>query len=95
MIYEIIKNKIVYTMVLKARENLGMLIAMNRNSEIYYLNETAKDILLASNGRRSVEEIVNIILEDYEVEKEVLQNDMVSVLRDLQWKNLIYMEDKK
>lgn len=95
MIYEIIKNKVVFPTILKTRENLGMLVAMNENSEIYYLNETAKDILLASNGKHSVEEIVDIIMQSYDVEKEILQSDIVSILRDLQWKNLVYMEDEK
>lgn len=95
MIYEIIKNKVVFPTILKTRENLGMLVAMNENSEIYYLNETAKDILLASNGKHSVEEIVDIIMQSYDVEKEILQSDFVSILRDLQWKNLVYMEDEK
>lgn len=80
---------------IKLRNNNNFLILMSDNLEIQYLNEVAKDFYLFIDGKRKVKEIIDKMLGIYDVEKEVLQKDIIHLIRDLQWKNLIILKEKK
>lgn len=79
----------------KLRENNDFLILMSDNLEIQYLNEVAKDFYLLIDGKVKVKEIMAKMLSIYQVEKEILQKDIVHLIRDLQWKNLITLKEEK
>lgn len=57
--------------------------------EIFYLNDTAREIFLLIDGKRSVDKIVEDLMLVYDVERSILQDDIVDVIRELQWKNLL------
>lgn len=80
---------------IKLRKNNDFLILMSDNLEIQYLNEVAKDFYLFIDGKMKVKEIIEKMLDVYEVEKEILEKDIVHLIRDLQWKNLIILKEKK
>lgn len=94
-IYDILSNLIPVQDFIKSRENGEFLILMSEKLEIQYLNEVAKDFYLLINGKRSLEEITEILLEMYDVERNILEKDICQLLRDLQWKNLIILKEKK
>lgn len=94
-IYNLLKNLVLIPTFVKSKENGEFLILMSEKLEIQYLNEVAKDFYLLIDGKRDLEEIVNKLLEIYEVEKEVLKKDICCLLRDLQWKDLIVLKEKK
>ena len=57
--------------------------------EIFYLNDTSREIFLLIDGKRSVDKIVEDLMLVYDVERSILQDDIVDVIRELQWKNLL------
>lgn len=89
LIYNELKNKVPKNISLKERENDGFLIIESEDLRIYYLNETAKMLVKLSNGQRTIDEIKREFLSMYDVDEEVLEVDIVDLIRDLQWKNLI------
>lgn len=72
----------------KKRNNGDFLLLSSCDLDVHYLNSTAKEIVELIGGR-TIEQICSIMLENYDVEPEVLHNDIVRVIRDLQWKKLI------
>lgn len=92
-IYNLIKNLIPIQRYIKARENEEFLILMSDRLEIQYLNEVAKDFYLLIDGKRNLEEIIQKLLDLYEVEKEILEKDICQLLRELQWKDLIILKE--
>ena len=66
---------------------------MSDRLEIQYLNEVAKDFYLLIDGKRNLEEIIQKLLDLYEVEKEILEKDICQLLRELQWKDLIILKE--
>lgn len=93
MIFQWIRYKKPKSVFLKKRTNENMLIVCSKELNIYYLNQTAAFLLNSSNGENSIDDIKKDMLAKYEVEEGVLENDLVDTFRDLQWKNLIVMEE--
>jgi hypothetical protein len=59
---------------------------------IYYLTDVGKDIWTKIDGKRSIDEICEILMEEYSADKKVLQNEVLDFLEDLLSKNLITIE---
>lgn len=93
MIYEWIRNKKLHNKALKARDNEDLLIVCSHSLEIYYLNPTAGLILKSANGKNTVDDIKTMFLERFDVDECELEMDLVDTIRDLQWKNLILLEE--
>lgn len=95
VVYDFFKDKIPRVIALKTRENEDFLIAESDGLDIFYLNETAKNFLELCDGKRKIEEIKEMFLKDYVIDENSLEQDIVNLIRDLQWKNIIRLEDKK
>lgn len=80
---------------IKKRREGDFLIVISEDLEIQYFNEVAMDFYLKFDGKRTVEKIVTELLDEYEVEKSTLESDAVSLIRDLQWKNLIILKERE
>ncbi len=91
--YEMLKGYIPVRQALKTRAEGEMLIVSNRNSEIYYLNGTAREMWNILDGNMTVEGLCAEILSEYEVDRETLERDIVSFIRDMQWKRLIRLKE--
>ncbi|MVX66922.1 PqqD family peptide modification chaperone [Clostridium chromiireducens] len=94
-IYNQIKDLIPFKTYVKAKSNGEFLIVMSENLEIQYLNEVAKDFYELIDGNKELDVLVQEMAEIYDVEKEVLENDMFHLIRDLQWQNLISLKEMK
>ena len=92
MIFESLKNKVPNNHSLKQKINDDILIVSSRKLEIFYLNNTAKDFLLLCDGVRSLNDIKNELLCMYDVDAATLEEDIVELVRDLQWMNLIVLK---
>lgn len=92
-IYEMIKEYIPIKNILKEKENGEFLILANKNSDIYYLNDMAKEMYLLINDKANIQDIFDNIKKEYDVDEDELQNDIVDFIRDLQWKNLIKLKE--
>lgn len=93
MIYSSLKDKKPKIIALKMRPNDDMLIVNSDELEIFYLNGTSAFFLKRCDGYRSVEQIKNLMLEEFDVPENVLRKDLIGLIRDLQWKKLIMLED--
>ncbi|SEH23135.1 PqqD family protein [Selenomonas sp. KH1T6] len=93
MIYSWLKDKKPKGVFLKKRRNENMLIVCSNDLNIFYLNKTATFMLEHSDGRHSVEEIKQEMLDKYDVREHELEDDLVEALRDLQWRSLVVLEE--
>lgn len=76
--------------VLKSRVDAEYTIVASPVSlKWFYFNQSTWDFFTYIDGKKSIKEIISLLKEEYSVETEVLQNDFISFLRDLHWKNLI------
>ncbi len=87
--YKILKSYIPVRNALKTREDGVFLVVSSSNNEIYYLNSMAKDMWSMLDGITSIEGLCVRILGEYDVERSILERDIVEFIRDLQWKKLI------
>ena len=94
-VYDYMKYLIPIQNYIKKRENDNFLIIMSEKLEIQYLNEVAKDFYLLLDGKKNIENIVDNLLEIYDVSKEVLEKDIFHLIRELQWKNLIILKEEE
>lgn len=94
-VYDYMKYLIPIQNYIKKRENDNFLIIMSEKLEIQYLNEVAKDFYLLLDGKKNIENIVDNLLEIYDVSKKVLEKDIFHLIRELQWKNLIVLKEKE
>ena len=93
MIYNLLKEKKPKSVVLKMRQNNDMLVVNSKELEIFYLNGTSAFFLEKCDGDRSIEQIKNLMLDEFDVPESLLCKDLVVLVRDLQWKKLIALED--
>ena len=94
-IYNHIKDLIPFKTYIKAKNDGEFLIVMSENLEIQYLNEVAKDFYELIDGNKGLDVLVQEMTELYDTEKEILENDLFHLVRDLQWKNLISLKEMK
>lgn len=89
--YNLWKDLVPRKNALKEKENGEFLIASSPSLEIFYLNDTAREFFSLVNGDRSIDKIIDTMMEIYDVERTVLQEDIIDVIRELQWKNLLLL----
>lgn len=93
--YALLRDFIPVPTMLKCRENGDFLIISNHRGEIYYLNNVAQDIWNLFNNDRSIEVILESMLEEYDVERSILENDLINFIRDMQWKEVVQLRVPK
>ena len=92
MVFETLKNLVPKQDYLKLRNDGEFLIVLNTNAEFQYLNATAKDIYIQCDGKKTIKDIYEYMLDEYDVDCEVMKHDIISVIREFQWKNLIVLK---
>ena len=90
--YEFIKGYIPIKNALKTRENDSFLIISNQESNVYYLNGTAREIWDNIDGNKSIDDICSYLLSEYDVSREILERDLIVFVRDMQWKKLLRLK---
>ena len=63
-----------------------------QNYRVDFLNETALIIFQLIDGKRSVENILQCFLEKVEVERDILEHDLIEILRNFLWQKLIVLK---
>lgn len=92
LIFDFVENKIPKLTAVKYRENHEFLMIESANLEIFYLNGTAKDFVLLCNGQNNFSQIKDKLMKIYDVQEDILKNDLIDLIRDLQWKKLMIVE---
>ena len=94
--YPIIKNIILKSkpqkQFLKVREESGVWLVTSNSMNLHFLNELAGKFLLLCSGDITVSDAIDIILLEYDVCRDVLENDIMDLISDLQHKRLIYID---
>lgn len=68
----------------------GEAVLLNPNSGKYYgLNEVGCSFWEKVDGKNSLETIIDLLLEEYDVEKQTLQQDINELVRDLEERKII------
>ena len=65
------------------------------NLEQVFLDNSSDYFLSQIDGTRTIEDIVNILEKEFDVDRETIRNDFISFIRDLQWKRLIKLKEKR
>lgn len=93
--YNIVKNLLLkscpYKNAIKYRSENDILLVMNKDYSLFYFNSVAKDFFELCNGSTNVKMIVNILSDKYNVEKNILEDDIMDLIKELQLKRLIYI----
>lgn len=92
MIYRWLKDKCPIKTIMKERKNGDILIVCGSTLEMYYLNKVAAIVLEEMDGKHTIDDIKHILLERFDVEDKMLEQDLIDVIRDLQWKRLAQLE---
>ena len=79
----------------KYRRDSEFIIVTNMANKFLYLNNTAADFFELCDGQNTINDIVHILLSEYDVEIDVLQRDIISIIRDFQWGKIIKLSKKK
>lgn len=79
----------------KARKEGDVLLVINDNLELYYLNDTADFFLSYCDGSRTLNSIIEQMANEYDIEMNVLVRDICLLIRDLQWNRLIEFHKNK
>lgn len=90
----LIKELIPAKMHLKARADNEFLIVSTKDLNVYYLNETARDFYELIDGTTTINEIIKKLMQTYEIDYITLEKDVVHLVRDLQWKQLIVLTEE-
>lgn len=92
IVKKILFESVPHVEALKTREEGEILVVVNRQKKLFLLNEVAKDFLLLCDGRRRLKEIIDELGEIYDVEKDLLTDDLIDTIQDLQYKRILRME---
>ena len=91
VVKKILLEAVPYIEALKWRTEGEILIVVSSDKKLFFLNEVAKDFLLLCDGRR-LKEIIDELGEIYDVEKNLLTDDLIETIQDLQYKRILRME---
>lgn len=91
-VYEKVKTLYPVATAIKARKDGEFLILSNESGDIQFLNDVALEIYHLFNGQNNIESIVSSIYDLYDVDMKELEEDVVGLVRDLQWKHLIKLK---
>ena len=91
IVKKILLESVPHVEALKTREEGEILVVVNRHKKLFLLNEVAKDFLLLCDGRR-LKEIIDELGEIYDVDKNLLTDDLIEMIQDLQYKRILRME---
>lgn len=80
---------------LKKRIEGDILIVTSQENNFFFLNDIAKSFLLLCHNNNDVKTIINLLYKDYDIEYDILVNDVIDLIEDLQYKRIIYLENKK
>lgn len=93
--FTMLQNMIPLKKAVKIRKDGDFIIAMNKDLEIYYLNETACFFWNNCDGKASILNIMENFIKEYDVSESEIKKDIIELLRDFQWKKLLLLREGK
>ena len=84
MVYDMISNLIPFSTAIKSRDDGEFLVVAAQNHSIHYLNEVGKSFYEFIDNKRTISDIVKLICNEYDVENDIVENDILTLVRELQ-----------
>ena len=85
-----LNKKVTFAETVFAQEVDGEMVLLDMESENYFgLDEVGTSIWQAMQEKETLKEVLELLLEQYEVEEEMLENDLSDFVRKLQESGLI------
>lgn len=85
-----LNQKIVFADTVFAQEVDGEMVLLDMNSENYFgLDEVGTDIWKAIEEKRVLKEVLERLMEQYDVDEEVLKKDLIAFVEKLQDSGLV------
>lgn len=82
-----------YDITLKKRKEGDILIVITKDTTLYFLNNMASYFVMLCNGINTVEDIVLKIYNEYDVQYEKLEYEIIDLIENLQKKRIIHIKD--
>jgi len=87
-------QKVTFAETVFAQEVDGEMVLLDMESENYFgLDEVGTSIWQAMQDKETLKEVFEVLLEQYEVESEVLENDLSSFIGKLVESGLVKVEE--
>lgn len=93
IVKDIVLKCIPHNICIKQRTEGDTLVVTTKDLSLYFLNDILKDFIELCDGTNTIENIINILHKYYLVEYDELEVDIIDIIRDLQKKRIIYLED--
>ena len=89
-----LNQKVTFADTVFAQEVDGEMVLLDMNSENYFgLDAVGTDIWQAMQEKETLQEVLEVLLEQYEVEEDVLKKDLVAFVEKLQESGLVEVEE--
>lgn len=95
VVFDRMKSLIPFKTCRKERMNENFTIIGSQNGEIVYLNETSGEFYGLCDGRRNISQIIDEMLTIYDADRTELEEDIISLIRDLQWNDIIGLREER
>ena len=92
-LFTVIAKYIPNTLAIKTRVEGECLIMMNQSGVIDVVNETAKSFFFLCDGKRTIGDIFDIMKKEYDVDEETLAADLLLLIRQMQKRGFIHIEE--
>ena len=85
-----LNKKVTFADTVFAQEVDGEMVLLDMNSENYFgLDAVGTDIWQSMQEKATLQEVLEVLLDQYEVEEEVLKKDLVSFVEKLEESGLV------
>lgn len=91
--WEWLKHKKLVDISLKKRWEKDIMVLYGKELDICYLNKIGGEIISLSNCKNTVSDIADMLLQTYDVDENELREDIIWLIRELQWKRLVRLEE--
>ena len=92
LVKSILLRSVPYDITLKKSYESGVLLVMNDEYTLSFLNETAAKFLDLCNGKKNVSEVLHEMQLEYDVDISTLTNDVIQLIPNLQKNRILYVE---
>jgi len=88
-VYEKYRSLSVQSCCRMYRYDGDFLIVMNDNLEIFYLTETAREMMACITDKIKIDDLYQKIITEYDVDPLTLKSDLLDFIKEMQWKKVV------
>lgn len=92
LVKSILMRSIPHDITLKKSQEDNVLLVMNDEFTLSFLNETASKFLELCDGKKNFEEILHMMQIEYEIDLATLTQDIMDLVQNLQKNRILHIE---